>query len=159
MAARTKAQLQEECERLRRRVADLEAALTTNISAVRRIRQGGLPAGAIDYVLKSINPERLAGAMMSACAGKPTLTQEIGPRLIEVSIAPPALGRDITPREIEVLQHLVDGSANAEIAQRLGISPSTVRNHMSSIMSKLGAASRTQAATLALQHKLVSYTL
>jgi NarL family two-component system response regulator LiaR len=65
------------------------------------------------------------------------------------------LGHDLTPREFDVLNHLVKGLTNAEVAQLLGIKPSTVKNHISNILSKLGAASRTEAVSLALKHKLV----
>ena len=61
----------------------------------------------------------------------------------------------LTPREIEVLQHLAAGLGNKEIASRLGISDHTVKFHVASVMGKLGAASRTEAVTLGIRHGLV----
>ena len=62
----------------------------------------------------------------------------------------------MTDREREVLELMVEGLTNPEIAERLVVSRSTVKFHVSSILSKLGASSRTEAVALALQEKLVS---
>jgi DNA-binding NarL/FixJ family response regulator len=66
------------------------------------------------------------------------------------------LGDDLTRRERDVLVLLIDGMSNADIAKELGVSLSTARFHVSTIIDKLGAANRTQAATLAVRHGLVS---
>lgn len=117
--------------------------------------QTALEAGAVGYLLKNISAAELVDAIKSASIGKPSLAPEAAQALIQSSSAPPALGHDLTPREFDVLNHLVEGLTNAEIALLLGVRPSTVKNHISNILSKLGAASRTAAATLALKHKLV----
>jgi len=65
------------------------------------------------------------------------------------------LPESLTPREVEVLRALADGLGNKEIGERLGISEHTVKFHVSSVMGKLGATSRTQAVTLGIQHHLV----
>jgi len=117
--------------------------------------KAALEAGAVGYLLKNITAAELAEAIISAQIGKPSLAPEAAQALIQSASAPPALGHDLTPREFDVLNHLVEGLTNAEIAQLLGVKPSTVKNHISNILSKLGAASRTKAATLALKHKLV----
>ena len=62
---------------------------------------------------------------------------------------------DLTEREREVLALLVEGLSNQQVAERLVISPATVKFHISSIRSKLGASSRTEVVILAMQHKLV----
>ena len=62
---------------------------------------------------------------------------------------------DLTAREMEVLRHLSDGASNSEIATALFISPKTAANHVANILSKLGADSRTAAASIALRHKIV----
>lgn len=117
--------------------------------------KAALEAGAIGYLLKNISAAELVEAIKGAHVGKPSLAPEATQALIQSATAPPSLGYDLTPREFDVLNHLVEGLTNAEIAQRLGVKPSTVKNHVSNILSKLGAASRTEAATLALKHKLV----
>jgi NarL family two-component system response regulator LiaR len=120
--------------------------------------QAALEAGAVGYLLKNISAMQLSEAIKNAQSGKPSLAPEATQALIHAATAPPSLGHDLTPREFDVLNHLVEGLTNAEVAQRLGISPSTVKNHISNILSKLGAASRTEAATIALKHKLVHHS-
>ena len=76
--------------------------------------------------------------------------------MIHATTQPPPLGFDLTAREREVLALMVEGLSNPDIAERLIVSRSTVKFHVSSILSKLGASSRTEAVALALQHNLVS---
>lgn len=120
--------------------------------------QAALKAGAVGYLLKNISAAELVEAIKAARVGKPSLAPEATQALIQSATAPPSLGHDLTPREFDVLNHLVEGLTNAEIALRLGVKPSTVKNHISNILSKLGAASRTEAATLALKHKLADHS-
>ncbi len=117
--------------------------------------QGALKAGAIGYLLKDISAEDLASAIRSACAGRPSLAPEAAQALIQMSMKGPAVGTDLTDREREVLDLMVDGLNNPEIASRLVISKGTVKFHVSSILSKLGVTSRTEAVSLALQNHLV----
>ncbi len=118
--------------------------------------QTALEAGAFGYLLKNISARELAEAIRAAKAGKSSLAPEATQALIKAATAPPPLGHDLTPRELEILEHLVKGLTNAQIAQQLTISPATVKNHISNILPKLDASSRTEAVALALQHKLVS---
>lgn len=117
--------------------------------------QGALEAGAIGYLLKNVSADELAEAIRSAHAGKPTLAPEAAQALIQASRRPPAVGEDLTPRENEVLALMVDGLSNPEIAERLVVSRSTAKFHVSSILTKLGVSSRTEAVALALQQKIV----
>lgn len=119
--------------------------------------QEALRAGAIGYLLKNINAENLVDAIRSAASGRPTLAPEATSALIHSAThaGTPALGFDLTEREREVLALLVEGMNNTQIADRLVVSRSTVKFHVSSILSKLHVVNRTEAVVLALQHHLV----
>lgn len=115
-----------------------------------------LQAGAIGYLLKDVSADELAHAIRSAAAGKPTLAPEAAQVLIQSTRAPAHKpGIDLTEREREVLARMIEGLNNNQIAERLVVSVSTVKFHVSSILSKLGAASRTEAVSIALQSHLV----
>jgi NarL family two-component system response regulator LiaR len=118
--------------------------------------QGALQAGAIGYLLKDVSAETLAQAIRDAHAGRTTLAQEATQALIHATTQPPALGHDLTEREREVLTWLVAGLNNREIAVQLGVSPSTIKSHVSHVLAKLDVASRTEAAALAVRHGLVA---
>lgn len=114
-----------------------------------------LQAGALSYLLKDVTAEELAGAIRAAHAGRSTLAPEAAQALIEATRHSPALGSDLTEREREVLALMAEGLSNLQIAKRLVLGPSTVKFHVSSILSKLGVESRTEAVVLALQKKLL----
>lgn len=115
-----------------------------------------LAAGAIGYLLKNVTSDELAAAIRKASQGRPTLSPEATQALIHATTQPPPLGHDLTPREREVLALLVRGMSNPQIADELFVSRSTVKFHVSSILSKLAATSRTEAVALALQTNLVT---
>jgi NarL family two-component system response regulator LiaR len=117
--------------------------------------QGALQAGAMSYLLKNVSIDELAAAIRNAYAGRATLAPEATQVLISAATRPPQAGHDLTEREREVLTLIVKGSSNREIADQLVISHSTVKNHVSSILSKLSAANRAEAVALALQNNLV----
>lgn len=117
--------------------------------------QRTLKAGAIGYLLKNVSADELVNAIRAAHAGRPTLAPEAAHVLIQASQKPQSIGDDLTTREREILSLLVAGLSNPDIATQLVVSRSTVKFHVSSILSKLGVSSRTQAVTLALQNKLV----
>jgi two-component system, NarL family, response regulator LiaR len=117
--------------------------------------EGAMEAGAIGYLLKNVSADELAEAIREAHAGRPTLAPEAAQALIQATRKPPRIGFDLTERELEVLALLVEGLSNPEIADRLVISRSTAKFHVSSILSKLGVSSRTEAVSVALQNKLV----
>ncbi len=114
-----------------------------------------LQAGAIGYLLKDVSADELAQAIRAAHAGRSTLAQEAAQALIHATTQPPVLGHDLTEREHEVLVLLVEGLNNTEIADRLGVSPSTIKTHVSHVLAKLEVTSRTEAAALAVRHRLI----
>jgi NarL family two-component system response regulator LiaR len=117
--------------------------------------QSALQAGAISYLLKTVSAEELAAAIRAAHAGRSTLAPEATDDLVHSSAKATAPGHDLTPREREVLVLMVKGFSNAAIADRLFVSRSTAKAHVSSILAKLGVTSRTEAVAVAVQHHLV----
>lgn len=116
--------------------------------------QAALKAGAIGYMMKNVSGDELANAIRRAHSGQSTLSPEAAQVLIRATTRPPAVGHDLSDREREVLALMKEGLNNREIGERLVISSSTVKNHVSSILSKLGTISRTQAVALAMEQKL-----
>ncbi|NJL94482.1 MAG: response regulator transcription factor [Anaerolineae bacterium] len=117
--------------------------------------QGALQAGAVGYMLKDSGAQELHEAIRRAFHGQTMLAPEATQALITATVRAPALGHDLSEREIEVLELLVQGLSNSEIGERLYISRSTVKNHISSIFGKLRTESRTEAAAIAVQQGIV----
>jgi DNA-binding NarL/FixJ family response regulator len=111
---------------------------------------GALQAGAMAYLVKSVQREELMRAIRKAAAGQRHIPPEVAARL-----ADRVSGTQLSTREIEVLRFLVSGRRNREIASALDIAEGTVKLHVSSILSKLGATDRTEAVTRALQRGIV----
>jgi len=118
--------------------------------------QSALQAGAIGYLLKDISADELAQAIRAAHAGRATLSPEAAQALVHAASRPPAPGLDLTERERVVLALMVEGLNNTQIAERLTVSPSTVKSHVSNILSKLGISSRTEAVAIAVRNRLVN---
>ncbi len=117
--------------------------------------QSALQAGAIGYLLKNVSVDDLASAIRSAHAGRPVLAPEATQAIIDSVKQTQSQRYDLTEREVEVLGLMVEGLTNAQIAQALAISRSTVKAHASNIFLKLSVASRTEAVSLALQQHLI----
>ena len=117
--------------------------------------KNALEAGAVGYLLKDISADELAQAIRAVYSGRAALSAEASQVLVEMVNQPPAPGLDLTEREREVLSLMVDGLSNGQIAVKLKVSESTIKSHVSNILSKLGVASRTEAVTLALRNRIV----
>jgi NarL family two-component system response regulator LiaR len=114
-----------------------------------------LSAGALSYLLKNVSAEDLAEAIRAACGGRSTLAAEAVQALVQPVSNASAVGDELTPREREVLALMVKGLTNPEIAERLVVSRSTAKAHVSNVLAKLGASNRAEAVALAVQRKLV----
>ncbi len=121
----------------------------------RELVQAALDAGALGFLYKNVSAGDLAKAIRAAHAGQATMASEALQALIHAQGQRPSPGRDLTEREREVLALMVKGLNNLEIADRLIVSRSTVKVHVSNILAKLGVTSRTEAVALAVEHKLV----
>ena len=117
--------------------------------------QSALQSGAIGYLLKNVSADELANAIRSAHIGRPTLAPEAAEALIQAAMHKPQIGHDLTQREQEIIKLLALGLSNPEIAERLFVSRSTVKFHVSNVLSKLGAESRTEAVAIAIQNHIV----
>jgi NarL family two-component system response regulator LiaR len=116
--------------------------------------QDALQAGAIGYLMKNVSARELASAIRSARSGKMTLSPEAAEALVHVNEQSFQISK-LTEREQEVLRFMVDGLNNAEIAERLVVSLSTVKYHISNILAKFCVDNRVAAVTMAIQKKLV----
>lgn len=116
---------------------------------------GAIRAGATGYLLKNTEGEELRRAIQAAAAGKVQLSPEAAARLMH-EVRGPEIPEHLTERETQVLRLLARGQSNKEIAQSLHIGETTVKSHVSSILTKLGVASRTHAALYALRNGLSS---
>jgi DNA-binding NarL/FixJ family response regulator len=124
---------------------------------------GAIRAGASGFLLKGVEPTELVSAVRTVADGAALLDPSATRRLIDAytdGTSDPgrvaaALPDDLTAREIEILALIAGGSTNAEIAERLVISPLTVKSHVSRILTKTGARDRTQLVVLAYESRLV----
>jgi NarL family two-component system response regulator LiaR len=117
--------------------------------------QKAIKGGAIGFLMKNVSGDELANAIRKAYRGQSSLSPEAAQVLIRATTQPLQIGHDLTDRERGVLALMKEGLNNREIAERLVISSSTVKNHVSSILSKLGTVSRTQAVAVAVEQGLV----
>jgi NarL family two-component system response regulator LiaR len=118
--------------------------------------QSALQAGAIGYLLKDVSSDELAQAIRAAYAGRTTLSPGVAEAMVHAAGQPPKPGLDLTERERMVLALMVEGLNNTQIAEKLSVSPSTIKSHVSNILTKLGVAGRTEAVTLALRNGLIT---
>src|SRR5690349_1451968 len=143
-------------EAIRRELPDTEVLVLTSVlkdaSVIEVMR-----AGAIGYLLKDVDGEELCKAIRAASAGKVQLAPEVVGLLLR-EFRSLAHSEPLTAREKEVLGLLGQGQSNREIASALHLKEETVKTHVSKILSKTGARSRTQAAIYALRSGLLART-
>ena len=129
---------------IRERFPDIHVIVLTRWDEYELV-QRALAVGAERYLLKNVSAVELAEAIQTSSLPQTQI------RTIRSN-----LGADLTAREIEVLAKVAQGLTNGQIAAHLIISRATVKYYVSSILSKLGVASRTEAAALAVQHRLIT---
>ena len=139
---------------IRERFPDVQVIALTSFNEGALVKSA-LDAGAIGYLLKDVSADDLLKAILAAHAGQATLSPAAAQALVPAAAHPPAPGFDLTERERAVLALMAEGLNNTQIAGKLVVSPSTVKSHVSNILSKLGVVSRTEAVALALRHKLL----
>ncbi len=119
-------------------------------------------AGASGYVLKQVGSNDLIRAIEAASRGEATLDPSLTQRVFSeirhsIQKEEAAAFGDLTAQEMQVLALIAEGKTNREIATALFLSEGTVRNYVSSILSKLGVSNRAEAAAYAIQHHLADY--
>lgn len=149
---------------------DLQMPVMTGVEAIQQIRRivpaarfivlttfdgdediyRAMQAGARSYLLKGMEMEELVDAIEAVHAGRGRI-----PSVIAEKLAQRVCSEELSSREVEVLERIVAGRANKEIAGDLHISEATVKSHVNSLLGKLGASDRTHAAVLALQRGIV----
>lgn len=162
---------------------DLRMPVMDGVTATRRIRDlfpsihvivlttfdddetvfDGLRAGAVGYLLKDVTSEKLYEAIRAAARGEyfmmPSITAKVMSEFTRMARSPRIqlgeLVSDLSTRELEVLRHVATGASNKEIADILVIAEGTVKNHLTSILSKLEARDRMQAVLKAREHGLI----
>jgi DNA-binding NarL/FixJ family response regulator len=120
-----------------------------------------LQAGASGFLLKDTPPEQLAAGIRTVAAGESLLAPSVTTRLVESFVRtnaraprPPELD-ELTPRELEILGLIARGLSNAEIADQLVVSTTTVKTHVARVLAKLGLRDRVQAVVLAYETGVV----
>jgi NarL family two-component system response regulator LiaR len=139
---------------IRQRYPSVQVIVLTSFQEENLV-QGALQAGAIGYMMKNTTASELGQAIRSAYTGRMTLSSEASQALAKSLLQPPTPDNILTEREREVLNWMVKGLSNQEIAEKLVVSLGTVKFHVSNIFMKLGVQSRVEAVALALQRKMV----
>jgi NarL family two-component system response regulator LiaR len=132
----------------------------TNVIALTSFKEkemveGALRAGAISYLLKTVTAQELETAIRGAMVGESRLSPEATQVLVQRIKEPAPMNIKFTDRENDILKLMAEGIPNIEIANRLIVSESTVKFHVSNILGKLGCSSRTEAVAIALKNNLV----
>ncbi len=138
---------------LKKRYPDIEIIALTSVLEDEKV-VGAVQAGATGYLLKDSKPQELIDAIHAAGRGEVRLHPEAAKRLMK-QVKTPEMRESLTPRETDILKMIGRGYSNKDISKELVLSEYTIKAHVSSLLSKLGLSSRTQAALFALKQGLV----
>ncbi len=141
-------------QKIRQAYPNIQVVALTSFGKEELVR-AALQAGAIGYLFKDVSSDELVQAIRAAAKGQRTLAKEALETLISsVTQQTAETGANLTDKERKVLVLMSQGLSNIEIAKQLGVSPSTIKTHVSNILFKLGVDSRVGAVAFALQHHL-----
>ena len=152
----------ETCRRLREELPDTRVVMLTSNTDEEAVF-AAIMAGATGYLLKNTSSRAIVEAVRAVSEGRSTLDPTVTAGVLERMRASdpnsniPGI-KDLSEREHEVLVLVAEGLTNLEIAERLVLSPHTVRNHVSNILTKLGLRRRSEAAVFAERHNLTDGT-
>lgn len=151
----------EACREIMSQAPDVKVIILTSY-AEDELLFDAISAGAAGYVLKQINNDELVRSIEAVGRGEalldPSLVQKVFARVREaVRKEEAAAFTDLTDQELRVLAQVAEGKTNREIAKALYLGEGTVRNYVSSILSKLNLTNRAEAAAYAVQHSLKDY--
>jgi DNA-binding NarL/FixJ family response regulator len=136
---------------------DLMVVMLTS-STDDRVLLGAIEAGCSGFLTKDRAAAEVAETVRVAAAGEAVIAPAMLARLLpQLNRQHQAFGSDLTEREIEVLRLMAQGHANKTVARDLTLSVHTVRNHVQSILTKLGAHSKLEAVSIAVREKLIDY--
>jgi len=139
---------------IKQRYPSVEVVALTSFSEAERVHMA-LEAGAAGYLLKDAEADEVAAAVRAAHRGEVHLDPVVARKLTRSLVAPQRTATALTPRERQILVLVAQGKSNRDIANALVISERTARTHVSNVLTKLGLASRTQAALWAVREGLV----
>ena len=139
-----------------KQLVPLAAVVMVTAVEVERVLQGALEAGCAGFVTKTADLSDVQIAVQRAAAGEASIAPALLARLLgRLAKQRSGIGNDLTSRENEVLRAITAGMTNSEIAEKLFLSVNTVRNHVQSILNKLGAHSKLEAAAIAVREALI----
>ncbi len=152
----------EACREIKRAHPHIHILMLTSYSDDELVTEA-IAAGATGYVLKQLSTDDLLQAVRTVGQGGSVLDSKVAKQILNYvkrtqRESSNAAFRDLSPREIQVLRLVADGKSNAEIARELTLSSTTVRNHVSAILNKLGLSNRIEAATYAVRNHIERYT-
>jgi DNA-binding NarL/FixJ family response regulator len=152
----------EATRQIKAKVPDVKIVMLTVSEDAEDLR-AAIQAGADGYLLKDLSPDTLFQQLRGLALGETPISRAMTGKLFDQLAQkdqpvaqPTAAAGKLSKRENQVLALVVSGYSNQEIAEELSIAHNTVKNHLRSILSKLGVKNRTQAAAYAVSHGLVS---
>jgi two-component system, NarL family, response regulator LiaR len=140
---------------IRQQCPEIQVLVLTSFHEMTLVQQA-INAGAVGYLLKTASSDELIAAIRSAHEGQSTLSPEATQALVQAAQQQISASAELSPREREILGLLAQGLTNTEISERLFISVPTVKFHVTNILDKLNASSRTEAVMIAVRRKLVT---